>query len=354
MKTKSIFSFLLILSVYASHTMLYAATNEQYSGTDGGNLSWTLSNDTLVISGSGPMTDFAYYESAPWYAYHEQIKTVSMEEGVTSIGDYAFWGFQDMESLSIPKSIEVIGKNSIEDCFSLTSIAIPENVEFIGYDALHNCTSLVYIEWLAKDCKFNDNGMSPLFSDNLDMTTMVIGADVVSLPDFFCESSSRMTLVCYAANPPAITSRTFERLDHNLAVLCVPKESLDTYKTTTLWKDFPYIYSIQERVVVDEKIVEKEVVVEKEVIVEDTVYVEVPFEKPDDTDHVDDLNIVEIFEHPDCRIYTMSGYDVTAWRHHLPAGVYAITFSGLAGKIVVRGDGDIMFSLTIGIKASEK
>ena len=64
-----------------------------YSGTCGENVNWALYDDgTLVISGSGKMTDFYASESgpAPWYEHSEMITTVVVENGVTTLGDYAF------------------------------------------------------------------------------------------------------------------------------------------------------------------------------------------------------------------------------------------------------------------------
>ena len=64
-----------------------------YSGTCGENVNWALYDDgTLVISGSGKMTEFYASESgaAPWYEHSEMITTVVVENGVTTLGDYAF------------------------------------------------------------------------------------------------------------------------------------------------------------------------------------------------------------------------------------------------------------------------
>ena len=85
-----------------------AATN----GTCGSNLTWSYNNGTLTISGYGSMKDYqASYANiyhAPWYG--KTINTVIVEEGVTSIGDYAFWK-HDIKDLYLPKSITEFGKS---------------------------------------------------------------------------------------------------------------------------------------------------------------------------------------------------------------------------------------------------
>ena len=61
------------------------------SGTCGDNLTWTLDDDgTLTISGTGKMKDYSYSSTAPWYSLHSRVKSVVINNGVTSIGDYSF------------------------------------------------------------------------------------------------------------------------------------------------------------------------------------------------------------------------------------------------------------------------
>lgn len=59
------------------------------SGTCGKNLTWDLTNGVLTISGTGSMANYNL-GSAPWFSWHSNIKTVDIQNGVTSIGSYAF------------------------------------------------------------------------------------------------------------------------------------------------------------------------------------------------------------------------------------------------------------------------
>ena len=67
------------------------------SGTCGTELIWTL-NDAgiLTISGTGPMTSYEEGK-APWYASRRSIKEITIESGVTTIGNYAFQGCISVE-----------------------------------------------------------------------------------------------------------------------------------------------------------------------------------------------------------------------------------------------------------------
>ena len=116
------------------------------SGTCGDNLTWTLDDDgTLTISGTGKMKDYSYSSTAPWYSLHSRVKSVVINNGVTSIGDYSFDGCTSLTSITIPDSVTSIGDWTFSDCTSLTSITIPDSVTSIGWEAFHNCTKLTSI-----------------------------------------------------------------------------------------------------------------------------------------------------------------------------------------------------------------
>ena len=125
--------------------MAYAAS----SGTCGDKLTWSLSDDgTLTISGTGKMKDYGdnYGMSvAPWYVGSSQVKTVIIEDGVTSIGDRAFDGCTKLTRVVIPGSVTSIGYSSFRGCYSLPSVAIPDSVTSIGDSAFAYCKALTGI-----------------------------------------------------------------------------------------------------------------------------------------------------------------------------------------------------------------
>ena len=88
--------------------------------------------DILTIYGTGPMWDF-FYDG--WHAYtpFERYRHIAIEDGVTSVGDYAFWD-SDLESISLPESLESIGERAFYWC-QLAKIVISKNVQFIGKNA---------------------------------------------------------------------------------------------------------------------------------------------------------------------------------------------------------------------------
>ena len=86
-----------------------------------------------------------YDLDAPWWYRQGDIKKVVIEDGVTRIGNYAFWSCSGITIVTIPNSVTRIGDHAFEDCSSLTSITIPNSVTNIGDHAFYECSSLMSI-----------------------------------------------------------------------------------------------------------------------------------------------------------------------------------------------------------------
>ena len=90
------------------------------------NLIWTLDeNGTLKIIGKGTMRNFESEEDVPWANYKDQILCVVLEEGVTSIGTYAFQNCKNLARVSLPESMAVIGEYAFAYCEGLTTMILP-------------------------------------------------------------------------------------------------------------------------------------------------------------------------------------------------------------------------------------
>ena len=113
-----------------------------------GNLLWKLDQSTghLTISGSGSMEDFDHGSDCAWSAHKNAIQSVTIEEGVTSIGSAAFCKCSNLKIVEIPSSVSSIFTEAFADCISLISIKIPMSVTFIGRGAFIGCSGLKSIE----------------------------------------------------------------------------------------------------------------------------------------------------------------------------------------------------------------
>jgi hypothetical protein len=105
---------------------------------------WKLSNGILTIRGTG--TNRSLWNKAPWHSYRDFIRTVVIEDGMTSIGYSAFRGCTSLTSVTIPDSVTSIGYSAFCHCTSLTSVTIPDSVtSIVGDWAFRGCTSLTSI-----------------------------------------------------------------------------------------------------------------------------------------------------------------------------------------------------------------
>lgn len=142
------------------------------SGTCGENLTWTLEDGTLTISGTGAMSDYSTssgHTSAPWGDYCETITSAVIENGVTSIGDYAFTKCENLKSVTIPNSVKTIGYGAFAVCPNLEIITIPNGVTSIGEAAFLVCTSLktatipVSVTSIDKDAFYDCNALTDVY-----------------------------------------------------------------------------------------------------------------------------------------------------------------------------------------------
>ena len=116
-------------SIYLTPTREVTASGD--CGADGDNVKWVLYDDgELVISGSGDMADYVGTDRPPWNYIRGNISKVTIESGVTSIGEKAFNDCYHLDNIIIPKTIKSIGADAFW-CCSLDNIVLPNSVTII-------------------------------------------------------------------------------------------------------------------------------------------------------------------------------------------------------------------------------
>ena len=151
------------------------------SGTCGDNLTWTYESatNTLTISGTGNMNNYQFYSYfSPWDSFKSSIKKVIIENGVTSIGDFAFNNCRGLTSVTIPNSVTSIGEGAFNHCRGLTSVTIPNSVTSIGNAAFGDCSGLTSVTIPNSVTSIGDNafaGCSGLTSVNIPNSVTSIG-----------------------------------------------------------------------------------------------------------------------------------------------------------------------------------
>ena len=105
---------------FLSSMLMYANAFAAATGRCGDSITWTLDDSgNLTLSGSGEMWNYGYVTS-PFKDYG--IKTVTIEYGITSIGDYVFRGCCGMTELTLPNSVASIGDGAFICCSDLSKI----------------------------------------------------------------------------------------------------------------------------------------------------------------------------------------------------------------------------------------
>ena len=110
------------------------------SGTTG-ECTWTLDdNGVLTISGNGEMRNYDdYYYTHPW---GDNITSVIINDGVTSIGGCAFYGCTGLTSVTIGDSVTYIGSGAFQGCTNLTNLTFPNSITSIEKEAFEGCANL--------------------------------------------------------------------------------------------------------------------------------------------------------------------------------------------------------------------
>ena len=168
---------------------------------DGSGVTWQLTENTddpstytLTIRGSGAMEDYLMSGHQPWRSFRDQITSVVVSPGVTSIGNLAFTRFSKLIHVDIADSVVSIGEGVFSECSSLTNITVPQSVTYIGVNAFDSCTNLSSITLSTN----NITSIRPhTFSGCSELSSIVIpdGVTSIQLGAFFnCTKLTSITI----------------------------------------------------------------------------------------------------------------------------------------------------------------
>ena len=183
------------------------------SGKCGKNAKWALEPDgTLRITGTGAMWDYNWNKNVNlWHGtnpggpddYEDQIKTVIIEDGITSIGDHAFSNCRNMTSVSIPNSVTSISDYAFYDCQLLASLSLPDSITKIPNELCADCHKLTTVKLPSRVTSIGESAFSctALQSINIPESVTSIGA--------WAFSATNLTSVVIPASITRIEYGTF-------------------------------------------------------------------------------------------------------------------------------------------------
>lgn len=217
--------------------------------------SWTsnecavvLTNDgKLTVSkneGDGEMEDMNSYQSSKWRCFSNLVTSVEIQEGVTKIGDYAFYNMQNISSVSFPNSLLSIGDGAFFDCPITGNVVIPEHVETIGDNAfamIGQSASTVSIP--ASVTSIGKWAFQNKSTEDITSTNVITAINVAAANPNYCSvdgilySKDMTTLIAYPAGKTAteyVIPSTVTEIKSRALYSCVYITTLTIPAGTTL------------------------------------------------------------------------------------------------------------------------
>lgn len=216
----------LCLSVSAFADVSVVATGD--CGENPGDVIWTLYNDgKFVISGNGPMKSETSVYNYGYYEYKSKIHYVIVEDGVTSIGDNAFYCYNIyevsignsvksigecaffnsfIESLEIPNNVESIGEYAFTKCYKLKSLKLSENLRVIEAFSFYGCKALESID-IPQNVEIIGNNA---FESCNSLTSIVIPDTVLTIKSFAFKNCTSLLSVTLSNNITKISNNLFD------------------------------------------------------------------------------------------------------------------------------------------------
>lgn len=192
---------------------------------DGSGVTWQLTENTddpstytLTIRGSGAMEDYLMSGHQPWRSFRDQITSVVVSPGVTSIGNLAFALSRNIIHVDIADSVVSIGEQAFSDCSRLTDITVPQSVTYIGVKAFDSCTNLSSITLSTN----NITSIRPYtFSGCSELSSIVIPDGVTSIQLGAFSNCTRLTSISIPGSVISIGPYAFRDCT-NLTSITIP------------------------------------------------------------------------------------------------------------------------------------
>ena len=192
---------------------------------DGSGVTWQLTENTddpstytLTIRGSGAMEDYLMSGHQPWRSFRDQITSVVVSPGVTSIGNLAFTRFSKLIHVDIADSVVSIGEQAFSDCSSLTNITVPQSVTYIGVNAFDSCTNLSSITLSTNNIT---SIRSHTFSGCSKLSSIVIPDGVTSIQSGAFFNCTKLTSITIPGSVTSIGPNAFKNCT-NLTSITIP------------------------------------------------------------------------------------------------------------------------------------
>lgn len=139
---KRTFNILLCLSLTAIFILCPISVSADESVLKD-NITWKTEGSVLYLDGIGDMVlNYNFLSQIPWYDMRNNIDTVVIGEGITTIADGAFTDFSNLINIALPSTMTVIGPSAFMTCTALEHITLTNRITRIESGAFVGCESL--------------------------------------------------------------------------------------------------------------------------------------------------------------------------------------------------------------------
>lgn len=169
--------------------------------------------------------------------YCNELTSVTLPEGLTSIGYAALSGCSNLRWMQLPSTLVTLADWACYGDASLQMVTLPEATRRVGACAFAFCTELDSLVLGAKTRAVGAQAFyycSELTEVYLPWTVTQIGVYAFA----YCSALRRITV---EGRPVAITPDVFEGVDVSRCTLVVPTDQLEAYQTADVWCDFDIV-----------------------------------------------------------------------------------------------------------------
>ena len=170
------------------------------------------------------------------YVYQNSVQKIEIGNGVTSIGQYAFYTCNSLESITMPDGVTSIGQYAFSQCDSLESITMPDGVTSIEQSAFNDCDSLASITMPNSVTSIEQSAFAYCYS--LASITMPDGVTSIGRSSFArCYCVAFYDFTAYTTVPTLAHTNAFTNIPADCQIR-VPAKLVDEWKAATNWSTY--------------------------------------------------------------------------------------------------------------------
>ena len=162
-----------------------------------------IEGDLVIPDGVTSIGNLAFYNCS-------ELTSITIPDSVTSIGNSAFEYCSGLTSVTIGSGVTSIGEKAFYNCSGLTSVKISNGVTSIGEKAFYNCSGLTTVNWNATACTSAGDNYNPIFGGYTKLSTVNIGNNVTTIPSYAFYNCSELTSITIPDSVTSIGDSVFE------------------------------------------------------------------------------------------------------------------------------------------------